>query len=211
MVGKRDLLVEDPGCLVWRLSVHLCEKYMSLFICIRWQIQILHQIITADMGVVRSLLWFTGCSETRQKYYLFKCNHKNKVSLKSGNNTWCLWSTTHDTFCWWPQTRRFKENCSDLMTLHRLYIEKRLLSLALQLLFVFTWCFLCLFLHLFCPSLCLHRFFTFICASLQMQGVVKVDSDSEQTFLEGALAEVPSPAPTEPQTPMDADKASIYR
>nr|XP_020462215.1 homeobox protein PKNOX1 isoform X3 [Monopterus albus] len=45
----------------------------------------------------------------------------------------------------------------------------------------------------------------------QMQAVVKVDSDSEQKFLEGTLAEVHSPAPTEPQTPMDADKASIYR
>ncbi|XP_069388599.1 homeobox protein PKNOX1.1 isoform X7 [Paralichthys olivaceus] len=44
----------------------------------------------------------------------------------------------------------------------------------------------------------------------QLQGVVKVDSDSEQKF-EGTLAEVPSPATTEPQTPMDADKASIYR
>ncbi|CAI5670746.1 unnamed protein product [Oreochromis niloticus] len=48
-------------------------------------------------------------------------------------------------------------------------------------------------------------------ASLQMQGVIKVDSDSEQKFMEGTLGEVPSPAPTEPQTPMDADKASIYR
>ncbi|XP_022609607.1 homeobox protein PKNOX1 isoform X3 [Seriola dumerili] len=45
----------------------------------------------------------------------------------------------------------------------------------------------------------------------QMQGVVKVDSDAEQKFTEGTLAEPPSPAPTEPQTPMDADKASIYR
>ncbi|KAF7651100.1 hypothetical protein LDENG_00116030 [Lucifuga dentata] len=45
----------------------------------------------------------------------------------------------------------------------------------------------------------------------QMQGVVKTDSDSEQNFIEGTLAEAPSPAPTEPQTPMDADKASIYR
>ncbi|KAK5890929.1 hypothetical protein CesoFtcFv8_014404 [Champsocephalus esox] len=45
----------------------------------------------------------------------------------------------------------------------------------------------------------------------QMQGVVKVDGDSEQKYLEGTLAEVPSPAPTEPQTPMDVDKASIYR
>ncbi|KAM9851278.1 homeobox protein PKNOX1.1 isoform 2-T2 [Aulostomus maculatus] len=44
----------------------------------------------------------------------------------------------------------------------------------------------------------------------QMQGVVKVDSDSEQKF-EGTLAEAPSPTLTEPQTPMDVDKASIYR
>uniref|UniRef100_A0A3Q0R4L4 Pbx/knotted 1 homeobox 1.1 n=1 Tax=Amphilophus citrinellus TaxID=61819 RepID=A0A3Q0R4L4_AMPCI len=46
---------------------------------------------------------------------------------------------------------------------------------------------------------------------LQMQGVVKVDSDTEQKFIEETLGEVPSPAPAEPQTPMDADKASIYR
>ncbi|XP_037646567.1 homeobox protein PKNOX1.1 isoform X1 [Sebastes umbrosus] len=45
----------------------------------------------------------------------------------------------------------------------------------------------------------------------QMQGVAKVDSDTEQKYIEGTLAEAPSPAPTEPQTPMDADKASIYR
>ncbi|KAA8588457.1 hypothetical protein FQN60_001651 [Etheostoma spectabile] len=47
----------------------------------------------------------------------------------------------------------------------------------------------------------------------QMQGVnvIKVGDDTEQKFLEGTLAEAPSPAPTEPQTPMDADKASIYR
>ncbi|XP_034550013.1 homeobox protein PKNOX1.1 isoform X2 [Notolabrus celidotus] len=44
----------------------------------------------------------------------------------------------------------------------------------------------------------------------QMQ-VVKIDSDTEQQFIEGTLAEAPSPTPTEPQTPMDADKASIYR
>ena len=47
--------------------------------------------------------------------------------------------------------------------------------------------------------------------SLQMQGVVKVDGESEQKFIEGTLAEVSSPAPAEPQTPMDTDKASIYR
>lgn len=43
-----------------------------------------------------------------------------------------------------------------------------------------------------------------------MPGVVKVDSDSEQKF-EGTLAEAPSPTLTEPQMPMDVDKASIYR
>ncbi|XP_061578988.1 homeobox protein PKNOX1-like isoform X2 [Cololabis saira] len=41
----------------------------------------------------------------------------------------------------------------------------------------------------------------------QMPSVVKADVDSEQKF-EG---EVPSPTPADPQTPMDADKASIYR
>ncbi|KAM6934661.1 homeobox protein PKNOX1.1 isoform 2-T2 [Xenentodon cancila] len=41
----------------------------------------------------------------------------------------------------------------------------------------------------------------------QMPGVVKADVDSEQKF-EG---EVPSPTPADPQSPMDADKASIYR
>ncbi|XP_034042190.1 homeobox protein PKNOX1.1 isoform X3 [Thalassophryne amazonica] len=45
----------------------------------------------------------------------------------------------------------------------------------------------------------------------QMQGIVKTDNNLEQQFIEGTLAEPPSPAPTEPQTPMDADKASIYR
>ncbi|XP_068428072.1 homeobox protein PKNOX1.1 isoform X2 [Clinocottus analis] len=44
----------------------------------------------------------------------------------------------------------------------------------------------------------------------QMQGVVTVDGESEQKF-EGTSAETPSQIPTEPQTPMDADKASIYR
>lgn len=51
----------------------------------------------------------------------------------------------------------------------------------------------------------------FFCFSWKMQGVVAVDSDSEQKFIEGTLAEAPSSAPAEPQTPMDADKASIYR
>ncbi|XP_047456185.1 homeobox protein PKNOX1.1 isoform X3 [Mugil cephalus] len=45
----------------------------------------------------------------------------------------------------------------------------------------------------------------------EMQGGVKVDCDSDQNFIEVTLAEVSSPAPTETQTPMDADKASIYR
>ncbi|XP_015253932.1 homeobox protein PKNOX1.1 isoform X2 [Cyprinodon tularosa] len=44
----------------------------------------------------------------------------------------------------------------------------------------------------------------------QMQSVVKLDCDSEVKF-EGTLVEVSNPVPTEPQTPMDADKASIYR
>ncbi|XP_056145281.1 homeobox protein PKNOX1.1 isoform X2 [Lampris incognitus] len=44
-----------------------------------------------------------------------------------------------------------------------------------------------------------------------MQGVVQTDSDSDQKFIEGTLVEASSPAPAEPQTPMDADKASIYR
>ncbi|KAM4731589.1 LOW QUALITY PROTEIN: homeobox protein PKNOX1.1 [Anableps anableps] len=44
----------------------------------------------------------------------------------------------------------------------------------------------------------------------QMQSVVKVDCDSETKF-EGTLVEVSNTVPTEPQTPMDADKASIYR
>lgn len=43
-----------------------------------------------------------------------------------------------------------------------------------------------------------------------MQGVLKVD-DPEQKFLDGTLVGVPSPTPGELQTPMDADKASIYR
>ncbi|XP_061698625.1 homeobox protein PKNOX1-like isoform X5 [Syngnathoides biaculeatus] len=44
----------------------------------------------------------------------------------------------------------------------------------------------------------------------QMQGVAKVESDSEEKF-EGMLAEAPSPTLTDVQTPMDVDKASIYR
>ncbi|KAM3862442.1 homeobox protein PKNOX1-like [Diretmus argenteus] len=45
----------------------------------------------------------------------------------------------------------------------------------------------------------------------QMQGMAQTDSDSEQKFIVGTLVEAPSPAPMEPQTPMDADKSSIYR
>lgn len=45
----------------------------------------------------------------------------------------------------------------------------------------------------------------------KMQGVAAADSDPEQKFIEGTLAEAPSPAAAEPQTPMDVDKASIYR
>ncbi|CAL1581966.1 unnamed protein product [Knipowitschia caucasica] len=44
----------------------------------------------------------------------------------------------------------------------------------------------------------------------QMQGGVKVDIEAEQKFMEGALSEGQSPN-TEAQSPMDADKASIYR
>lgn len=44
----------------------------------------------------------------------------------------------------------------------------------------------------------------------QMQGGVKVDSDSDQKFMEGPLSEGHSPS-SEAQSPMDADKASIYR
>ncbi|CAB1329097.1 unnamed protein product [Coregonus sp. 'balchen'] len=47
----------------------------------------------------------------------------------------------------------------------------------------------------------------------QMQGEEQADVDSnpEQTFSEEGLAAASSPALTEPQTPMDVDKASIYR
>lgn len=51
----------------------------------------------------------------------------------------------------------------------------------------------------------------------QMQGVATAasaavgDSDSEHQFIEGTLPEAPSPAAAEPQTPMDADKSSIYQ
>ncbi len=68
----------------------------------------------------------------------------------------------------------------------------------------------CQFLSLFL-SLAVFFSLIFFFLLLQMQGVATVDSDSEQKFIEGTLAEAPSPAPTEPQTPMDVDKASIYR
>ncbi|KAM9804580.1 homeobox protein PKNOX1.1 [Neosynchiropus ocellatus] len=45
----------------------------------------------------------------------------------------------------------------------------------------------------------------------QMPGVGKTDGDPEHKFIEGTLAEAPSPTLVEPQTPMDVDKASIYR
>ncbi|XP_041699664.1 homeobox protein PKNOX1 isoform X4 [Coregonus clupeaformis] len=47
----------------------------------------------------------------------------------------------------------------------------------------------------------------------QMQGEEQADVDSnpEQAFSEEGLAAASSPALTEPQTPMDVDKASIYR
>lgn len=44
-----------------------------------------------------------------------------------------------------------------------------------------------------------------------MSGVVATESDSEDKFIKGTLAAAASPAPTEPQKPMDADKAAIYR
>lgn len=48
-------------------------------------------------------------------------------------------------------------------------------------------------------------------AEQQMQGGVKVDTESEQKFMEGApLSEDEGPT-SETQSPMDADKASIYR
>lgn len=43
-----------------------------------------------------------------------------------------------------------------------------------------------------------------------MQGGVKLDTDSDQKFMEGTLSEDHSPS-SETQSPMDADKASIYR
>lgn len=52
---------------------------------------------------------------------------------------------------------------------------------------------------------------------LQMQDVATAasaavgDSDSEHHFIEGTLPDAPSPPAAEPQTPMDADKSSIYQ
>uniref|UniRef100_H3CF45 Pbx/knotted 1 homeobox 1.1 n=1 Tax=Tetraodon nigroviridis TaxID=99883 RepID=H3CF45_TETNG len=45
----------------------------------------------------------------------------------------------------------------------------------------------------------------------QMSGVAAVESDPEDKFMKGALAEASSPAQSEPLKPMDADKAAIYR
>ncbi|KAJ8255576.1 hypothetical protein COCON_G00194400 [Conger conger] len=45
----------------------------------------------------------------------------------------------------------------------------------------------------------------------QMTVVAQSDTDPEQGFPEGATAVAPSPPPAETQTPMDADKESIYR
>ncbi|KAM8857009.1 homeobox protein PKNOX1-like [Synchiropus picturatus] len=45
----------------------------------------------------------------------------------------------------------------------------------------------------------------------QMPGVGKTDGEPEHKFIEGTLAEAASPTLAEPQTPMDVDKASIYR
>ncbi|XP_008325986.1 homeobox protein PKNOX1 isoform X3 [Cynoglossus semilaevis] len=45
----------------------------------------------------------------------------------------------------------------------------------------------------------------------QIKGVVKIDTNPEQKFSEGTLADGPSLAQPESQTPMDVDKASIYR
>ncbi|TNN03687.1 hypothetical protein fugu_000716, partial [Takifugu bimaculatus] len=45
----------------------------------------------------------------------------------------------------------------------------------------------------------------------QMSGVAALEGDSEDKFIKGTLAEASSPPPPEPQKPMDADKAAIYR
>ncbi|XP_029690415.1 homeobox protein PKNOX1.1 isoform X1 [Takifugu rubripes] len=45
----------------------------------------------------------------------------------------------------------------------------------------------------------------------QMSGVAALEGDSEDKFIKGTLAEACSPPPPEPQKPMDADKAAIYR
>ncbi|KAG9328000.1 hypothetical protein JZ751_016981 [Albula glossodonta] len=44
----------------------------------------------------------------------------------------------------------------------------------------------------------------------QMAVSAQTDADGEQAFPEGGAAGTSSPAPTEPQTPMDTDKDSIY-
>ncbi|KAI1899098.1 hypothetical protein AGOR_G00057990 [Albula goreensis] len=45
----------------------------------------------------------------------------------------------------------------------------------------------------------------------QMAVSAQTDADGEQAFPEGGAVGTSSPAPTEPQTPMDTDKDSIYR
>ncbi|KAJ8252955.1 hypothetical protein GJAV_G00207570 [Gymnothorax javanicus] len=45
----------------------------------------------------------------------------------------------------------------------------------------------------------------------EMTAAVQSDADPEQGFPEGSVAVAPTPPPTEAQTPMDADKESIYR
>ncbi|XP_030642633.1 homeobox protein PKNOX1.1 [Chanos chanos] len=45
----------------------------------------------------------------------------------------------------------------------------------------------------------------------QMQGVEQGDGDPEKGLNDGNTGKLSSPSPTKPQTPMDADKASIYK
>lgn len=105
------------------------------------------------------------------------------------------------------------------MTPQRVYIEVVLcVKPCPPATLVFHMMFLCFSLYLFCvclivlaPTVTHYLLLLDFSVFLQMQGLVKIDSDSEQKFIEGTLAGVPSPSPTEPQTPMDAAKASIYR
>lgn len=64
-----------------------------------------------------------------------------------------------------------------------------------------------MFLHCFLNILLLLFYSSFV----QIKGVVKIDTNPEQKFSEGTLADGPSLAQPESQTPMDVDKASIYR